>query len=628
MTDTWQVASEEELLQGELFAEQICSENFSADEICQALRNIPRRTDNSKIEWKIPFAGERVSISNNVIAQTACSISARKGWDKDNGVVLTPNILAEDMVRVSLAEWLARNTRYHKKEMVDFVYLGKGNGELREICKGIRWYDPCVGGGVYPLSVMTVYKELGILETPVIFGYDINPLYVEATITRMALSAGENHRSEFEKRILCGDALDTGIQDNFDIVIGNPPYVKGSAIEKSTKKKYLSNYPELGGKSTDIYIFFICHGLAVLKESGILTFITPAQFQMSNYGKPVRKMLQEKGELCLIADFNEQPVFKNVSVHTSVYCISKEKRESDFVRYEYKKLPENKPLRLLYKSGFMLPQKNITEAGWIFSSADAVSILDYLDEIGTPLKDCTEGVFSGIKCGCKKAFFMKVQDTYGFDRYDWNYCVKMILPREMKAWKSEWTEDYLVLIKQDEVLDEKSSIYKRMLSHKNALKARTDAAEGKAWYSLRKCGYYDKFEAPKIIYPDISTECRFSMERDGLFIPDGAFFIPGENYYLLGVLNSCVGRYYFQQRCARIGNPKMGGRIRFKKVYVENFPLAPAESDKKTADMIAAIARKAYTESDITEDEKARLDRLVMEMYRLPGEMRKVIQET
>ena len=327
----------------------------------------------------------------------------------------------------------------------------------------------------------------------------------------------------------------------------------------------------------------------------------------------------------VVADFNELPVFKNVGVHTTVYCLAKAKNNNQFRRYEYTELPKTKPLSLLYSDGFLLPQENISEEGWVFSSSKAHIVLSYLDSKGVPLCQYSSGVFSGIKSSCKKAFFMRSNQTEGFTPYDWSYCKKMILPKDIKKWKTDWKDNYFAIVKKDELLDEDSLIYQHMLGYRNDLESRTDIIGHKTWYGLRQCGYYDRFEDTKIIYPDISTECRFSMDTEGYYIPDGAFFIPGEDYYLLGLLNSCIGQYYFRQKCARIGNPQMGGRIRFKKVYVENFPVIAKSTDLALARQIEKVTKDICNEINVDHN-IVLLDELAIQMYSISEEMSEIIR--
>ncbi|MCX5840220.1 MAG: hypothetical protein NTY16_01940, partial [Deltaproteobacteria bacterium] len=55
---------------------------------------------------------------------------------------------------------------------------------------------------------------------------------------------------------------------------------------------------------------------------------------------------------------------------------------------------------------------------------------------------------------------------------------------------------------------------------------------------MRPCDYYDAFERPKIIYPDIAKESRFSFDEEGFYSANTTYIIPSADKYLLGILNS------------------------------------------------------------------------------------------
>lgn len=549
------------------------------------------------------------------------------------------------MVRMSLMEWIYINSDYSREELYSFIF-GDSRWLLSDIdlihrIADIRWYDPCVGGGVYPLAIINVYRNLGISIPPIIYGVDMNPLYVESTKIRIALTMMDDFEKNYKyigKYYSVGDALDSYLpQSNlfsyekesvqYDVVIGNPPYVSAGKIDHELKKKYVMNYPEIKTKMADLYTYFIAHGLNALSKKGVLTYVSPAQFQMSNYGKPIREIIENNAGVLAVADFNELPVFKNISAHISVYTLAKNYKPKEFLRYEYDELFESRPLARMYQEGTLVAQKNVGSEGWNFSSGEVYDILNFLTEKGMRLKDYSSGVFSGLKSGCKKAFWLKEEDLTGFSDYDLSHMKKMFIPQNIRRWHGDWKGEFFAIIKKDEQLDEESMLFKHMLLHKDDLQARSDVQSHSTWYGLRECNYYDYLFSPKILYPDIATECRFMMDREGVSIPDGAFFVPEENYYLLGILNSCIGRYYFREKCARIGNPQKGGRIRFKKVYVEEFPVISEDKNLELADQIANIAKSGTEKGLLTEDEERKLDLLVMELYEMPEQYRSIVKE-
>lgn len=645
MTGTWMVISEAE----KKVSNELVSTYFSeVTDFSSAIRILKNNADSifKKIKnIKAPSAESESDISNNLIAQLAYAISEKINYNNSNGVVLTSHILAKDMVRMSLIEWLVINSNYPRDTIQRFVYGDEkwllSDIEFTHKIVNIRWYDPCVGGGVFPIAIIDVLKSLGISVPPIIYGKDLNPLYIESTKIRIAitLDGDFNKNLEFiQSYYSTEDALDTFLPqedifhyesalDEFDIVVGNPPYVSGNRISPDAKNKYAKNYPQMRSKTADLYTYFIAHGLNALKARGVLTYVSPAQFQMSNYGKSIREDIESRAGLLTISDFNELPVFKNISSHISVYSLCKNYKPSVFLRYEYEELPDCDPLMQVYTHGTSLDQKNATAEGWNFSSFVVHDILTMLSSRGTTLREYSGGVYSGIKSSCKKAFFLKTAEIQDFLEYDLQFVKKMYIPKKIRRWHGEWSDEYFVVIKKDQVLDETSRIFHWMLQHKDELTSRSDIQNHSTWYGLRECNYYQELFSTKIIYPDIATECRFMMDKDGMCIPDGAFFIPKEDYYLLGVLNSCVARYYFKEKCARIGNPQKGGRIRFKKVYVENFPVVPPHSNPALAKGIEAIAQKATDDGKLDAADACRLDDMVLDLYQIPDEYKEIFKE-
>ena len=114
------------------------------------------------------------------------------------------------------------------------------------------------------------------------------------------------------------------------------------------------------------------------------------------------------------------------------------------------------------------------------------------------------------------------------------------------------------------------AIFNHLKKHQAQLEKRWD--KGTVWWELRACDYYARFSEPKIIYPDIATSCRFTLDRDGFFSTNTTYFIPGEDLYLLGILNSRLAFRYFSHVCAGLEG---GGSVylRFFGQYLNDFPI-------------------------------------------------------
>ncbi|MGH2639655.1 MAG: TaqI-like C-terminal specificity domain-containing protein, partial [Rhabdochlamydiaceae bacterium] len=115
------------------------------------------------------------------------------------------------------------------------------------------------------------------------------------------------------------------------------------------------------------------------------------------------------------------------------------------------------------------------------------------------------------------------------------------------------------------------AIFEHLEKFQPQLEARQD--QGKHWWELRACSYYDKFDAPKIIYPDIAMSPRFTFDKEALYLDMTAFCIPGADFYLLSLLNSRLLFRVLSEFAPSLGDMNKGGRLRMKTVYVKKLPI-------------------------------------------------------
>ncbi len=96
-----------------------------------------------------------------------------------------------------------------------------------------------------------------------------------------------------------------GITDGFDIVIGNPPYIQlQKAINNTSKLKYADLYKNQNYKTFDrtgdIYCLFYEKGINLLKDNGLLCFITSNKWMRAGYGEKLRSYFIQYNPLLLI----------------------------------------------------------------------------------------------------------------------------------------------------------------------------------------------------------------------------------------------------------------------------------------------------------------------------------------
>ncbi|MHC1611344.1 MAG: Eco57I restriction-modification methylase domain-containing protein [Candidatus Methanospirareceae archaeon] len=164
--------------------------------------------------------------------------------------------------------------------------------------------EPCAGKGIF-LDVLWENKFRNVVA------YEIDP----------SLPNRSPIRIEYR------DFLSTNIQEKFDMIIGNPPYVRWKNIpvevhEKLRSRSYWQN--KINGLSDLLYAFiYLC--VDKLEENGELIFITPIFWTQTLHAGRLRQYMCEKGDLEVLITFNEMRIFKEVSTSALIFKYVKRK---------------------------------------------------------------------------------------------------------------------------------------------------------------------------------------------------------------------------------------------------------------------------------------------------------------
>lgn len=252
----------------------------------------------------------------------------------------------------------------------------------------IRVADIACGCGGFLMDVAKyIHKKTGksylLIYQENIFGIDIQSYSIERCkilLNLLALSEGEC--SEFEFNLLNSDTLDFHSEGwnvsftDFDVIVGNPPYVCGRNMEDGTKEK-TKMYEVCNAGSTDLYIPFFQIAIEMIKENGMLGYITMNTFLKSLNARELRKYFMEDSYNISIVDFRGHQVFSGKSTYTCLFFLKKEK--SEMLHYYCDENAE-----LSERSGYTDIPYSILDAekGWNLNEHKVAS---KLESVGIPL---------------------------------------------------------------------------------------------------------------------------------------------------------------------------------------------------------------------------------------------------
>jgi len=165
--------------------------------------------------------------------------------------------------------------------------------------------------------------------------------------------------------------------------------------------------------------------------------------------------------------------------------------------------------------------------------------------------------------------------------------------------------------------------------------------KGEYWWELRACDYYQEFEKPKIIFPDISQRGNFTIDMNvGFFSVNTTYFFTNNDLYLLGLLNSNLMTFFYGNNYAVF----RGGYLRFFEQYLRELPIRMIDSSNKgkrdriiflvksmlslhkQLDEVNSVSQKEIIQRQIYAMD-AEIDRLVYELYGLTEEEITIVEK-
>ncbi|EPC4612611.1 class I SAM-dependent DNA methyltransferase [Campylobacter coli] len=467
----------------------------------------------------------------------------------------------------------------------------------------------------------------------------------------------------FEWRFEFPEILDDdGNFKGFDLIIGNPPYIRQEEL-KELKPHLAKNYKVYKGTS-DIYTYFYELGFNVLKDrGGVLSYITSNKYTRAGYGEALREFLLKNVKVLEYTDLNGIKVFDSATVDTSILCFEKSKSKDN--KFKYLAL-SNEILKTcaydigLYKDYAEFSQNSLSKESFTFSDENTSVLKAKIERIGTPLKEWQGlDIYRGILTGYNEAFIITTEkrneilanckDEAEKERTA-KLIRKMLRGRDIKRYSYEWAGLWVIFIpwhfpnvekpktmleNEQDLKEQYPSLYKHLLSHKERLSKRNKEETGirYEWYCLQRWGanYYQEFEKEKLGWQRITQEPSFILEKEYILLDSMAFMVANsknELKYLLGFLNSNLIFYYFKN----IGHLYSDKGFLLSNQYVEKFPIPKINSkNQKLADELINLAddilkAKEQDKNANTQELENKINSIVYKLYNLTEEEIKIIE--
>ncbi|EAL1699471.1 class I SAM-dependent DNA methyltransferase [Campylobacter coli] len=458
----------------------------------------------------------------------------------------------------------------------------------------------------------------------------------------------------FEWRFEFPEILDDdGNFKGFDLIIGNPPYIRQEEL-KELKSHLAKNYKVYKGTS-DIYTYFYELGFNVLKDrGGVLSYITSNKYTRAGYGEALREFLLKNVKFLEYTDLNGIKVFDSATVDTSILCFEKSKSKDN--KFKYLAL-SNEILKTcaynigLYKDFAEFSQNSLSKESFTFSDENTSALKAKIERIGTPLKEWQGlNIYRGILTGYNEAFIITTEkrneilanckDEAEKERTA-KLIRKMLRGRDIKRYSYEWAGLWVINThngyknqngEKVEVINIEyyPSLKKHFDEFYPQLEKRTD--KGLTPYNLRNCAYLDEFEKEKIVWNPVSGEYLFSYIKEHIFFNNSLFMMTLDVFslkYILAFMNSNCYKWLITLKTNLIqtGSYAYGAKDKIERLPIPKINSKNEKLANELINLVDEILKAKEQDKNVnTQELENKINSLVYKLYNLTEEEIKIIE--
>lgn len=642
--------------------------------------------------------------------ETIASLSKRKR----DGVYYTPEPVVNYLVEQTLEPWFAdAKTSCGYPPPEGGTPTAEAAGAYVERLKTVRIVDPACGSGAFLISAFRqllaerIVAErdverargstaLAVDETPLIadilrdniYGVDINPASVE--IAKLALwlhtaraaaplsslqhtirignslvsedfwagrqrtpDAEERVRS-FEWRAAFPEVWPNDPEGGFDIVLGNPPYVKLQNLMKVDPdvvaylqaQRGADTYASTQTGNFDIYLPFIEKGLRLLRPGGRMAFIAPSLWTVNQYGAGLRSLVRQGRHLDRWLDFKSHQIFEDVITYTALQFYTREPRQV----LRIAAAPDGDMADVDWsEADLAVPYDGFPDDGeWLMATGPERALVERLAHTCLRLDDpiLTTGIIVGIQTSADHIYHL---DRLGTDRYlctpkgkgakPYEVVIEDAIMRplvsgsEAKRYEEPQTNTYLIfpyerdtrgamrLITAVDMAHRFPNAWSHLHKWEKELRGREKGKmdREKDWWGYVYLKNLDKQDAPKLLVPRLVEHLKCSLDSRGLFYLDNVdvggvlAFSNANPAYLMAALNGPICDFVFRI----ISKPFQNDYRSANKQFIAPLPIpgASTEASVGAANLAQQLQQRGSNRRDLLRQAAERLSVLARARY-------------
>ena len=456
-----------------------------------------------------------------------------------------------------------------------------------------------------------------MLEGPTLFGERTKAEKAELKKLKEKLSILEKEQEDIQTNKLYVDAFewrfefpqlldDNGVFTGFDIVIGNPPYLRIQGIRDTNPafaEELVKKYHSATG-SFDLYATFAERGLQVIRQSGIVNYIMPDKWTNAAFGKGLREVVSKQKAAHKIISFGAYQVF-NASTYTALQWFIPNSEHLEYYQLD-RNLETNQELDIYLKSikdnnTSIIDAKKLDKNSWVLTVGATSTILQKLESHPRRISDIFDKIFQGLATSKDDVYFLydcieNDENIIGYSKQldriiniEKGFVKPLLKGEDVHRYDNIKTNRYVIF--PYKIDNEKAVLYTEndlsvlfpngytyLKECEDILRSREKGRfniDGEWFQYGRKQGILSA-EKEKLVAPDISMGGNFAYDVEGKFYQTTTIYgyikkseISESYKFWMALLNSRLCWWFLTNTGTTLAN----GFFRFKPDYIKPFPV-------------------------------------------------------
>lgn len=492
--------------------------------------------------------------------------------------------------------------------------------------------DPACGTGAFLLAahelladeIRRVDRELSDLgaappqapDPPLsLHGIDRDPVAIGIARLSLWLAAGTHVPPRgIDDRVRPGDAvLSEPPPGRFDVVLGNPPFVRGERL-RAHKALLRRDFASYHG-AADLFVYFIERALALLAPGGRLGFVVSASLLRAEYATRLRALLRTRTTIELLVDLGDTRAFPDAPDAYPALLVARASPPPLPHVTQGAALARGDDLASIADKLRPVAIHDQPDRGWGVAAPPLRRILDTLFARGRPLGELVrEPIYRGILTGRTSAFVIgrAARDALvSADPASAHLFKPVLRGQDLDSFHQRDTGLFLIFTRRGIDIDAYPAVRAHLERFRASLEPRDPDAPTAAgrkpgryrWFEIQDAAsYFPAFDAPKIVWPDIARRPRFSFDEHGRYLTNLGYFLPRGDLALLAVLASRPLWFALSQISLPLGERRGVTRYRLFARFIERLPIPTrdAATDRRLADLARELGELCRARAEDT----------------------------